>query len=92
MGDGIRRDRSKAAMWFRRAATSGLAASQYNFAKLMAAGWNAPDGAKDERAAAKWYKRAAAQGHPMATCALGIMQAEGRGVEQDWKAALTPTP
>lgn len=88
VGEGVRRDRSKAAMWFRRAATNGVVAAQYNFAKLMECGWNAPDGAKDERVAAAWYKRAAMQGHPMAACALGIMQAEGRGVEQDWKAAM----
>ena len=63
-GDGVKRDRSKAAMWFRRAATNGVVASQYNYGKLLEFGWNAPDGKKDERSAAAWYKRAATQARP----------------------------
>jgi TPR repeat protein len=63
LGDGIPRNQTEAAFWYRKAAEQGDAAAQYQL------GWRFEKGegvAKDEAEATAWYLRAASQGHSSA--------------------------
>ena len=85
-GRGVEANQRKAATWWELAADSGLADAQFDLALLyFRGGAKVPkDGAK----AAKLFQLAAEQGHGQAQYSLGVMHASGRGVEQDYGAAL----
>lgn len=85
-GRGVEADQQKAATWWGLAADSGQADAQFDLALLyFRGGAKVPrDGAK----AAGLFQLAAEQGHGQAQYSLGVMHASGRGVEQDYDAAL----
>lgn len=85
-GRGVEANQQKAATWWELAADSGQADAQFDLALLyFRGGTKVPrDGAK----AAGLFQLAAEQGHAQAQYSLGVMHAAGRGVEQDYGAAL----
>jgi hypothetical protein len=76
----MRGDHADAIRHWRQLAESGDGISQYNMAKMYAAGRGV---ARDAAAAAEWYRRAAESGVAHARLCLGIAYALGRGVPQD---------
>ncbi len=80
----VAQDREQAALWYRRAAESGLAQAQNNLADLYLRGEGV---ARDEREAFSWFQKAAQQGHTGARIMLGSMYAEGRGTAKNVQAA-----
>ena len=76
-GEGVPKDAAKAAVWYRKAAEQGLAASQLQLGRLYYLGEGVP---KDAAKAAAWLRKAAEQGLAEAQLALAFMYAEGRGV------------
>lgn len=79
-GEGVRRDFTEAATWFRKAAEQGNEDAQYNLGGLYANGQGVT---RNEAEAAKWYRRAAEQGCADAQYDLGLLYAGGTGVPQD---------
>ncbi len=84
-GDGVRRDYTLAALWFRKAAEQGNSAAQAMLGLFYYGGFGVP---KDFRQAANWYRKAAEQGIPMAQLALGALYKDGQGVPQDYAQAV----
>ena len=83
-GDGVAKDRAKAAEWWQKAATQGSTKSQYNLGLLYARG----DGvAKDMAKAAEWWQKAATQGDAKAQGYLGWLYEQGDGVAKDMAKA-----
>ena len=76
----MRGDYADAIRLWRQLADGGDGISQYNLAKMYAAGRGV---ARDPAAAAEWYRRAAESGVAHARLWLGIAYALGRGVPQD---------
>lgn len=85
-GRGVEADQQKAATWWGRAADSGQADAQFDLALLYFRG--GAKVAKDSAKAVGLFQLAAEQGHGQAQYSLGVMHAAGRGVEQDYDAAL----
>lgn len=75
-GNGVPKDATQAAAWFRKAAEQGLAVAQNSL------GWMYVDG-NDAKQAAFWFHKAAEQGLVFAQNSLGRMYAEGKGVPKD---------
>ena len=73
-----------AAEWYRKAADSGLAQAQFNYALMLEKGAGVQ---QDIPLAAMYYERAAKQGLVEARYNLALMLAEGRGVLEDDQAA-----
>jgi TPR repeat protein len=75
--DGLKKDETAAAVWFRKAADQG----QVNSETFLA--WMYEEGrgglAKDDVQAVNWYRKAAAQGEANAMRNLGLMCLDGRG-------------
>jgi TPR repeat protein len=75
--DGLSKDETAAAVWFRKAADQGQVNSQTFL------GWMYEEGrgglAKDAAQAALWYRKAADQGEANAMRNLGLMSLDGRG-------------
>jgi TPR repeat protein len=84
-GEGVAKDDTQAAKWFRMAAERGDAESQRNLAQLYYDGTGVP---QDYGNAAEWCRRAAEQGHSVGQAMLGEMYYVGRGVSQDYREAL----
>ena len=74
---GVKRDIDQALHWYQKAAEQGLAEAQFNLAHLLVAE------EISAVAAAEWMHRAAAQGMTDAEYLLGVIYAEGIGVEMD---------
>ncbi|MBQ9788390.1 MAG: sel1 repeat family protein [Lentisphaeria bacterium] len=70
LGDGVAKDLTKAAEWYRKAAEQGLAEAQYNLGLCFENGYGI---AKDYTEAAKWYRMAANQGNEFAKKALNSL-------------------
>ena len=83
-GQGVARDYSEAARWYRQAAEQGIAVAQTALATLYTKGSGV---AQDLPEAVRWYRKAAEQGFAPALHELGALYAEGRGVAQDYVAA-----
>lgn len=83
-GAGVSQDRSKAAMWYEKAAEQGVAEAQFNLGMLYANGEGIP---KDIKKAATWFEKAANQGYAYAQNNLGAMYYAGKGVPKDHKQA-----
>jgi hypothetical protein len=84
-GEGIARDRSKAADLYRKAAVDGNEpGGQYALGVMLERG----DGVKqDEIEALLWYRRAAAAGHPLAMYRAGIVHLTSKRVPRDFARA-----
>lgn len=75
---------SRAARWFRRAAESGHAPSQYRLATLYELGRGLP---RNLALAAEWYGRAARQDHVRAMHNLAVLESGGHNRPADYTAA-----
>lgn len=84
-GEGVARDLSEAARWFRRAADRGDADSQFFLGLCLAKGDGVPQNFPE---AAKFYRLAALQGNVPAQVNLGFLLARGEGVARDATEAL----
>jgi TPR repeat protein len=76
-GDGVAKDYSAAAQFYRKAADAGYAPAQYNLAHSYENGLGVE---RDLSQAAAWYRKAAEQGDPEAQNNLGTLYASGQGV------------
>ena len=76
-GIGVKRDIDKALHWYQKAAEQGLAEAQFNLAHLLVSE------EISSVAAAEWMQKAAEQGMTDAEYLLGVIYAEGIGVEMD---------
>lgn len=78
---GVPRNIEKALHWYQQAAEQGLAEAQFNLAHLLVEAEISP------AAAAEWMAKAANQGMLDAQFLMGVIHAEGLGVEQDMDKA-----
>jgi hypothetical protein len=76
-GIGVEHDIDKALQWYQKAAEQGLAEAQFNLAHLLVTE------EISAVAAAEWMQKAAEQGMTDAEYLLGVIYAEGIGVEVD---------
>ena len=76
-GIGVEQSLELALHWYQRAAEQGLAEAQYNLAHLLVESELSP------AMAAEWMAKAAAQGMLDAQFLMGVIYAEGIGVEQN---------
>ncbi len=83
-GDGVPRDYTEAAKWYRKAADQGLAESQYMLGVMYDRGEGL---SPDYFQAVKWYREAAGQGYVPAQFELGNEYATGKGVPQNYAEA-----
>jgi uncharacterized protein len=83
-GDGLPRDDSEAATWFREAALAGNLAAAFNLGVMYERGLGVTQNMGE---AVAWYRRAAAGDFAAAAYNLAIAYAEGSGTPQDWAAA-----
>jgi TPR repeat protein len=81
-GIGIERDIDKALHWYQQAAEQGLAEAQFNLAHLLVSE------EISSVAAAEWMRKAAGQGMADAQYLMGVIYAEGIGVEADDEKAV----
>jgi hypothetical protein len=79
------KDPAKAAEWFRKAATAGLAAAQYNLGVLLSNGKDVP---RNDKEAALWFSAAAKNGNFEAQVMMVRFLGTGRGVEKNPAMAL----
>jgi TPR repeat protein len=84
-GRGVTKDPSKAAEWYRRAATKGQAPAMNNLGVQYATGRGVT---KDLSKATEWYRKAATKGHAAAMNNLGNLYRRGVGVPKDISEAL----
>ena len=83
-GDGVPRDYTEAAKWYRKAADQGHANSQYMLGSMRDRGDGMPP---DYIEAVAWYRKAAENGHISAQLELGQKYARGKGVPQNYAEA-----
>ena len=83
-GRGLPQDRQAAALWFERAASSGLAPAQFRLATLYSKGVGVE---RDGAAAKRWYEKAAEAGNARAAHNLAVMYAEPVGEKPDYGEA-----
>lgn len=72
-GEGVAKDFSKAAEWYRKAAAQGYTKSEYNLGILY-------QDMEDYASAAYWYGKAAEKGHPKAQTNLATLYYYGVGI------------
>lgn len=82
--EGVTRDASQAAEWFRKAAGQGHSDAQLYIGTMYLQGAGVP---KDRIEAAMWFREAAGQGNTAAQYNLGVMYERGEGVPQNYVAA-----
>ena len=80
-GIGVARDIDKALQWYEKAAEQGVAEAQFNLAHLLV------EQEMSASVAAGWMRKAAEQGMVDAEYLMGVIYAEGIGVEPDRAAA-----
>jgi hypothetical protein len=80
-GQGVQKDESEAASWYRKAAEQGDAGAQSSLADAYAFGKGVP---KDYSHAVAWYRKSAEQGDAGAQYNLGVLYTDGDGVQQDY--------
>ncbi len=76
-GIGVARDIEQALLWYEKAAEQGVAEAQFNLAHLLVAE------ELSAAVAAQWMLKAAEQGMSDAEYLMGVIYAEGIGVEMD---------
>lgn len=79
-GEGVSKDLTQAAYWYRKAAEGGNFKAQTNLGLLYANGEGVP---KDTTQAVYWYRKAAEDGNILAQYFLGSMYENGVGVSKD---------
>lgn len=83
-GNGIAKNLTEAAKWYRRAADQGHAKAQAMLGVLFSSGQGVP---QSQTEAIKWWQRAADQGDADARFNLGMAYWKGDGVTQDFDKA-----
>ncbi|MHA1108407.1 MAG: tetratricopeptide repeat protein, partial [Alphaproteobacteria bacterium] len=83
-GNGIAKNLTEAAKWYRRAADQGHARAQAMLGVLFNSGQGVP---RSQIEAIKWWRRAAQQGNADARFNLGMAYWKGEGVTQDFDKA-----
>lgn len=83
-GNGIAKNLTEAAKWYRRAADQGHAKAQAMLGLLFNTGQGVP---QSHTEAVKWWRKAADQGDPDARFNLGMAYWKGEGVAQDFDKA-----
>jgi uncharacterized protein len=83
-GQGVGKNVTEAAKWYRKAAEQGYAMAQYNLGVCFDLGKGV---SRDHTKAAKWYQKAAQQGHAKAQFNLGVSYKYGQGVPRDYVEA-----
>ncbi len=83
-GRGLPQDQQAAALWFERAASSGLAPAEFRLGMLYNKGVGVQ---RDAAAAKRWYARAAEAGNARAAHNLAVMYAEPTGETPDYAEA-----
>jgi len=84
LGNGVPRDYTEAAKWFRLAADQGLAKSQHMMGVLYDRGEGVP---ADAVKAVAWYRQAGERGYVPAQFELGNKYASGEGIPQNYAEA-----
>ena len=79
-GKGVKKNRTRAAEFFRLAAEKGDVSAMNSWATSLVSGDGVP---RNYREAARWFRKAADQGLAMAQYNLGYLYAYGRGVNND---------
>jgi len=79
-GQGVLKNDTEAAAWYRKAADQGIAVSQFNLGNMYAKGRGITQNYSE---AVKLFRAAANQGFTAAENSLGIMYAHGQGVAQN---------
>jgi hypothetical protein len=79
-GEGVPKNHTEAAKWFRLAAEQEYASAQYNLGFIYVNGKGVPQNYTE---AVKWYRLAAEQGHASAQYNLGVMYYIGEGVPEN---------
>lgn len=79
-GDGVSKDPTEAAKWFRKAAEQGFARAQNNLGVMYEGGNGVP---QDNVEAVKWFRAAAEQGFARAQNNLATKYLDGAGVPKD---------
>jgi TPR repeat protein len=79
-GEGVPKNYTEAAKWYRLSAGQGNAAAQFNLGLMYSKGEGVQ---KDDAEAVKWYRLSAAQNNAVAQCNLGWMYENGLGVTKD---------
>ncbi len=82
-GIGVSRDIDQALYWYQKAAEQGVAEAQFNLAHLLV------EQEMSATVAAEWMRKAAEQGMVDAEYLMGVIYAEGIGVEPDREEALS---
>lgn len=83
-GDGVPRDSSESAKWFRKAAEQGHSDAQFYIGTMYLHGTGVP---KDSIEAALWLREAAGLGNRAAQYNLGLMYERGEGIPRNYLAA-----
>lgn len=84
-GEGVQKNESQAAYWYRKAGEQGYAPAQNNLGAM----YDNPQGMPMDKAhAVHWYRKAALQDYALAQANLGAMYTLGQGVPQDHAQAL----
>ena len=78
-------DAATAVLWYRKAASQGLAVAQTNLGIMFNDGIGVP---RNPGEAAKWFELAARQGDPSALNNLGVLYDKGDGVPEDDRKAV----
>lgn len=84
-GEGVEKNSTEAAKWFRLAAEQGNTIAQYNLGYMYHMGLGMK---KNYAEAAMWYRLAAEQGDSSAQNNLGALYADGLGVSQNYTEAV----
>jgi hypothetical protein len=79
-GDGVAKDPTEAAKWYRKAAEQGDGRAQYWLGIMYLAGAGV---AEDQNEGIKWFRKAAEQGYAPAQLDLGLYYLVGLGVPKD---------
>ena len=85
-GDGVSKNATQAALWFRKAADQRHVKAQFNLGVCYANGEGVP---RDSTEAARWCRKAAEQGLPVAQCTMGEKSMEGDGLDKDPAQAVS---
>ena len=83
-GEGVAKDRTKAAEWYQKAAAQGHVLAQSMLDNMYDNGDGFPRGDED---VVEWYQRRAVQGNASSQFSLGCLFALGRGVTRDMAKA-----
>jgi TPR repeat protein len=85
-GNGVTRDASKSAYWYRQAADRGDPSAQVELGYFYLVGIGV---SRDEQEAAKWFQRAAASGSRTGKLNMAVMYLRGAGLPHDPHLGVT---